>query len=44
MRRKTIDDYRLYYLMICLELNRCFYDPSRILQVSEFVWTLRSSV
>ena len=26
--------------MICLELNFFFYDPSRILQLSEFVWTL----
>ena len=30
--------------MICLELNWSFYDPSRTLQLSEFVWTLRSSV
>ena len=30
--------------MICLELNWFIYDPSRILQLSEFVWTLRSSV
>jgi len=29
--------------MICLELNWLFYDPSSILQLSEFVWTLRSS-
>ena len=30
--------------MICLELNWLFYDPSWMLQLSEFVWTLRSSV
>ena len=27
---------------ICLELNLFFYDPSLMLQHSEFVWTLRS--
>ena len=30
--------------MICLELNWFVYDPSRMLQLSEFVWTLSSSV
>ena len=30
--------------MICLESNLFFYDPSRMLQLSEFVWTLRTSV
>ena len=30
--------------MICLELNWFFYDPSWMLQLSEFVWTLRFSV
>ena len=30
--------------MICLELNWLFYDPSWMLQLSEFVWALRSSV
>jgi len=30
--------------MICMELNKLFYDPSQMLQLSEFVWTLRSSV
>ena len=30
--------------MICLELNRFVYDPSWMLHLSEFVWTLRSSV
>ena len=29
--------------MICLELNWFIYDPSWILQLSEFTWTLRSS-
>ena len=27
-----------------VEMKSIFYDPSRILQLSEFVWTLRSSV
>ena len=30
--------------MIYLELNWFFYDPSLILQLSEFAWTLCSSV
>ena len=30
--------------MICLELNYYFYDPSRMLQLFEFVRTLRSSI
>ena len=30
--------------MICLKLNGFFYDPSHVLQLSQFVWTLRSSV
>ena len=30
--------------VICLELNWFFYDPSWMLQLSEFVWTLRSLV
>ena len=30
--------------MICLILNWFFYDPSRMLQFSEFVWALCSSV
>ena len=30
--------------MIFLELKWLFYDLSRILQLSDFVWTLRSSV
>ncbi len=30
--------------MICLILNWFFYDPSCMLQFSQFVWTLRSSV
>ena len=30
--------------MICLKLNRFFYGLSRMLYLSEFVWTLRSSV
>ena len=30
--------------MICLKLNRFFYGLSIMLHLSEFVWTLRSSV
>ena len=30
--------------LICLELNWFFYDPSRMLQLSEFVWSLHFSV
>ena len=30
--------------MICLKLNRFFYGLSRMQHLSEFVWTLRSSV
>ena len=30
--------------MICLKLNRFFYGLSRMLHLSEFVWTLRCSV
>jgi len=30
--------------MICLELNWFVYDPSWMLHLSKFVWTLRSSV
>ena len=44
MRRKIIDDYRLSYLNDFFEIKLIFYDPSCILQLSEFVWTLRSSV
>ena len=41
---KKIYDYRFNIWMISLELNWFVYDPSWILQLSEFVWTLRSSV
>ena len=30
--------------MICLKLNWFFYDPSWMLELSEFVWMIRSSV
>ena len=30
--------------LICLEINWFVHDPSRILQLSEFLWTLRFSV
>ena len=38
MRRNFFEDYRLFRIKLI------FYDPSRMLQLSEFVWTLRSSV
>ena len=42
--RQKVQGYRLLYWMICMELNWFFYNPSRMLQLSEFVWTLRSLV
>ena len=42
MRRKIIDDYRLKYLNDLFGIKLLFYDPSRILQLSEFVRTPRS--
>ena len=40
---KIIDDFSACNIwMIFLVLNWLFYDPSWILQLSEFVWTLRS--
>ena len=42
--QKIIDDYRLIYPKDLFEIKLIFYDPRRILQISEFVWTLRSSV
>ena len=43
MRLKIIHDMCLYnILMICLRLNWLFCDQSWMLQLSEFVWTLRS--
>ena len=44
MWRKIIDDYRLYYLNDLIEIKWIFYGLSRMLQFSEFVWTLRSLV
>ena len=44
MRRKIIMTIVCNIWMIYLELNLLFYDPSRMLQLSEFVWTLRFSV
>ena len=34
--------WMLWFLI--LEFNWCFYDPSQILQLYKFAWTLRSSV
>jgi len=42
MSWKIIDDYWNIW-MICLDLNWLFYEPSWMLQLSEFVGTLRSS-
>ena len=42
LRRKIIDVYFFWYLN-ALALNWFFYDPCWMLQLSEFVWTLRSS-
>ena len=44
MRRKIIDNYRLKYLNDLFDINLIFSDPSRISKLSEFAWTLRSSV
>ena len=33
-----------FNITICLKLNSLFYNTSRILQLSKFVWKLRSSV
>ena len=41
---EKIDDYTSKYLNNLFDVNLIFYDPSRILQLSEFLWTLRSSV
>ena len=41
---KKIYDYRLLYLNDMYGNKMIFYDLSRILELSEFVWTLRSSV
>ena len=40
MCRKIIDDYWLQYLNDLFGIKLIFYDPSRMLQLSEFVWTL----
>ena len=39
MRRKIIDDNRLKYLNNLFGIKKNFYDTSRMLQLSEFVWT-----
>ena len=44
MWRKIIDDYRLKYLNDLFEIKLIFYDLRHILQLSEFVWMLCSSV
>ena len=44
MRRKIIDDYRIQCLNYLFDINFIFYDPSRMFQLPQFVWTLRSSV
>jgi len=44
--RRITKNHRLWNInwMICLELNWFIYGPSPMLQVSELLWTLRSSV
>ena len=42
--RRTIIDYYCNIWIICLKLDWLFYDPSWKLQLSEFAWTLCSSV
>ena len=42
MRRKIIDEYSLSYLNDLFKTKLIIYDPSRILQHSELVWTLSS--
>ena len=44
MRRKKINDYKLLYLNDVFEIKLIFYYPSLILQLSDLVWTLNSSV
>ena len=44
MRRKKSMTIVCNIWMICLELNWFVHDPSWRLHLSEFVWTLRSSV
>ena len=44
MRRKKIDDYSLQYINDLFGIKLIFYDPSRILQLSEFARSLRSAV
>ena len=44
MWRKIIDDYRLEYLNDLIEIKLIFYGLSRMLQFSQFVWTLSYSV
>ena len=39
MRRKIIDDYCLWYLNELFGIKLIFYDPSWMLQLSEFAWT-----
>ena len=39
-----IDNYRLWYLNDFFWIKLIFYDSSRMLQLSEFVWTLLSSL
>ena len=40
MRRKITYEYRLQFLNDLFGIKFIFYEPSRVLQLSEFVWTL----
>ena len=44
MLRTIIDDYKLQYRNDLFGIKLIFYDSSPLLHLSEFVWTLRSSV
>ena len=44
MRRKIIDDFKFKNLNDLFDINLIFYHPSGMLQLSQFVWTLRYSV
>ena len=43
MWRNIMDDYRLYCLNDLFEIKWIFYGLSRMLQFSQFVWTLSYS-
>ena len=44
MWRNIMDDYRLYCLNDLFEIKWILYGLSRMLQFSQFVWTLRDGM